>query len=46
VDDEQDVIDPKPASRPTHERPAPPPTAKLRNAAQSEVNRLLEALAP
>ena len=46
VDDEQDVIDPKPANRPMHERPAPPPTAKLRNAAQSEVNRLLDALAP
>ena len=46
MDDEQDVIDPKPANRPMHERPAPPPTAKLRNAAQSEVNRLLDALAP
>jgi hypothetical protein len=46
VDDEQDVIEPKPASRAAGERPAPPPSVKLRNATQSEVNRLLDALAP
>jgi hypothetical protein len=46
VDDHNDMLDPKPAHRAVSERPAPPPTAKLRNAAQSEVNRLLDALAP
>ena len=43
-DDRAMIDDPKPADR--NERPAPPPSVKLRNAAQAEVNRLLDALAP
>jgi hypothetical protein len=45
VDDERDERYPSSTDYKAHE-PGAPPTAKMRNAAQQEVSRLLDALAP
>lgn len=45
VDDERDERHPSSIDNRAHE-PGAPPTAKMRNAAQQEVSRLLDALAP